>query len=152
MDNLNASLGERETARQQSQAETDELDGRLARSRNELNALELQRQGIGDILMGEVDGKRPDGFDYGNSPHEIFQADVMGKSIVQSTRAGTVGVAAATQAAAIYLGSFAVAQATVDGVVALEVETGLAADELGAGERDDAGAHAGRARGAQATT
>jgi len=80
-------------------------------------ALELQREGIGDIMMGEVDGKRPDGFDYGNSPHEIFHADVIGKSIIQSTRAGTVGVAAATQADTIYLGSFAVAQATVDSIL-----------------------------------
>ena len=52
------------------------------------------------------------GFDYGNSPHEISQSDVAGKTIVQSTRAGTVGVAAATKAETIYLGSFVVAEAT----------------------------------------
>ena len=45
MDQYDASLVERESARQKSQAEMDELDGRLNRSRNELNALELQRQG-----------------------------------------------------------------------------------------------------------
>ena len=45
MDQYDVSLGERESARQKSQAETDELGGRLTRSRNELNALELQRQG-----------------------------------------------------------------------------------------------------------
>lgn len=76
-------------------------------------ALALRRQGIGDVLMGEVDGKRPEGFDYGNSPYEASQVDFTGKSIVQSTRAGTVGVAAAARAGAIYLGSFAVAEATV---------------------------------------
>ena len=76
------------------------------------DALQLHRRGVGDLLMGEVDGKRPDGFDFGNSPHEIAQADLAGKSLVQSTRAGTVGVAAATNADAIYLGSFVVAQAT----------------------------------------
>ncbi len=75
-------------------------------------ALELYRRGIGDLTMGEVDGKRPHGFEYGNSPHEISQADLAGKTIVQSTRAGTVGVAAATKAKAIYLGSFVVASAT----------------------------------------
>ena len=58
-------------------------------------ALALRDRGIGDLLMGEVDGIRPDGFDYGNSPFEISTADVAGKTIVQSTRAGTVGVAAA---------------------------------------------------------
>jgi len=79
-------------------------------------ALELHRRGIGDLLMGEVGGARPDGFDFGNSPHEISQADVAGKTLVQSTRAGTVGVAAASKAETIFLGSFVVAQATVDAV------------------------------------
>jgi len=79
-------------------------------------ALELHRRGVGDLLMGEVGGARPDGFDYGNSPHEISQANVAGKTLVQSTRAGTVGVAAASKADTIFLGSFVVAQATVDAV------------------------------------
>ena len=81
-------------------------------------ALELQRRGGVDALMGEVDGKRPEGFDYGNSPYEVSQVDFNGKAIVQSTRAGTVGVAAAANADAIYLGSLAVAEATVKAVLA----------------------------------
>ncbi len=80
------------------------------------DALELHRSGVGDLLMGEVDGKRPEGFDFGNSPFEISTADVAGKSLVQSTRAGTVGVAAAENADTIYLGSFAVAQATATAI------------------------------------
>ena len=80
------------------------------------DALELHRSGVGDLLMGEVDGKRPEGFDFGNSPYEISTADVAGKSLVQSTRAGTVGVAAAENADTIYLGSFVVAQATADAI------------------------------------
>ena len=80
-------------------------------------ALELRQKGIGDVLMGEVDGKRPEGFDYGNSPYEVSQVDFTGKSIVQSTRAGTVGVAAAGNAQSIYLGSFAVADATVKAIL-----------------------------------
>ena len=80
-------------------------------------ALELHRRGIGDLLMGEVDGKRPDGFDHGNSPYEITGVDVAGKTLVQSTRAGTVGVAAAaSKAENIYLGSFVVADATVQAI------------------------------------
>ena len=80
------------------------------------DALELHRSGVGDLLMGEVDGKRPDGFDFGNSPYEISQADVAGKALVQSTRAGTVGVAAAANADTIYLGSFVVASATAKAI------------------------------------
>lgn len=81
------------------------------------DALALHRSGVGDLLMGEVDGRRPEGFDFGNSPYEISQADVDGKSLVQSTRAGTVGVAAAADAAdTIFLGSFVVAQATTEAI------------------------------------
>ena len=58
-------------------------------------ARDLHSRGIGDLLMGEVDGQRPEGFDFGNSPYEVSQADFTGKSVVQTTRAGTVGVAAA---------------------------------------------------------
>jgi 2-phosphosulfolactate phosphatase len=63
--------------------------------------------------MGEVDGKRPEGFDFGNSPFELSQADVKGLTLIQSTRAGTVGVSAARRADRIYLGSLVTAQATV---------------------------------------
>ena len=84
------------------------------------DALALHRSGVGDLLMGEVDGKRPPGFDYGNSPYEITGVDLSGKSLVQSTRAGTVGVAAAFDApdsTALYLGSFVAAAATVAAVL-----------------------------------
>lgn len=83
------------------------------------DALALYRSGVGDVLLGEVDGKRPPGFDYGNSPYELAGVDLTGKSLVQSTRAGTVGVAAAFAAPdtdTIYLGSLAVAAATVQAV------------------------------------
>jgi 2-phosphosulfolactate phosphatase len=80
-------------------------------------ALALRRRGVGDLLMGEVDGKRPDGFDFGNSPYEISQAEVSGKTLVQSTRAGTVGVAAASNAEAIFLGSLVVCQATAAAIL-----------------------------------
>src|SRR5262249_59137705 len=31
-------------------------------------ALALRRRGVGHLCLGEVDGKRPPGFDFGNSP------------------------------------------------------------------------------------
>jgi len=82
------------------------------------DALALHKKGVGDFLMGEVGGKKPDGFDFGNSPHEISQVDLTGKTLIQSTRAGTVGVEAAVNASEIFLGSFVVAQATVDAIKA----------------------------------
>ncbi len=83
-------------------------------------ALDLRRRGVGDLCMGEVGGVRPPGFDFGNSPSELAVADVASKTIVQSTRAGTVGMAAATGADALYGGSLAVASATVRAVKSLD--------------------------------
>ena len=107
-------------------------------------ALELRQRGIGDVLMGEVDGTRPEGFDYGNSPFEIAEVDFTGKSIVQSTSAGTVGVAASEKAATIYLGSFAVAQSTVDTILkdTPEVVSIIAMGDQGV-ERADEDEHCG---------
>ena len=81
------------------------------------DALKLREDGIGDICMGEVNGIRPDGFDLGNSPYEMLDADVEGKTLIQSTRAGTVGMSAAVNASRIYAGSFAIADATVRAVL-----------------------------------
>ena len=81
-------------------------------------AIELRRQGAGELCIGEVDGIRPEGFDFGNSPYEMSRAELMGKTLIQSTRAGTVGMAAATRAVEIYAGSFAIASATVDAIKA----------------------------------
>lgn len=79
-------------------------------------ALRLRDQGVGDICVGEVDGMRPEGFDFGNSPYEMTQASLEGKVVIQSTRAGTTGVAAASQAEAVYGASFVVADATARAV------------------------------------
>ena len=92
-------------------------------------ALDIRRNNpaIADILMGEVAGRRPEGFDYGNSPFEASSVDFAGKSVVQSTRAGTVGTAAAGAAGCdpIYVTSFVVAGATVRAVLAEEPQPTL---------------------------
>ena len=80
-------------------------------------ALQLRDEGVGDICVGEVNGIRPEGFDYGNSPCEMTQASLKGKVVIQSTRAGTTGVAAATQAEVVYAGSFVVADATAKAIL-----------------------------------
>lgn len=79
-------------------------------------ALRLRDQGVGEICVGEVNGIQPEGFDFGNSPHEMMQASLQGKVVIQSTRAGTTGVAAATEAKAVYAGSFVVAKATAEAI------------------------------------
>ena len=65
------------------------------------------------VLMGERDGKRVPGFDYGNSPFELKDIDLTGKTIVQTTGAGTQGLVNATGAEVMLLGSFVMANAIV---------------------------------------
>ena len=81
------------------------------------DALALRANGAGHICMGEVDGIRPDGFDLGNSPYEMTQAHVAGKTLIQSTRAGTVGMSAAANADRIYAGSLTIARATANAIL-----------------------------------
>jgi 2-phosphosulfolactate phosphatase len=76
-------------------------------------ALALRAAGVGHLCMGEVGGKRPPGFDLGNSPFEASQADLEGRTIIQRTSAGTQGIVAARQAARLYAGSLVTATATV---------------------------------------
>jgi len=85
-------------------------------------ARELRERGLGQILMGEVGGKRPEGFDYGNSPSELMYANLSGKTIIQSTRAGTVGVTNVSGADVIYGGSLAVAGATARAIASHKPE------------------------------
>src|SRR6516225_1107631 len=51
--------------------------------------LALREAGIGQICMGEVRGRAPDVFDFGNAPFEISGVHYHGKTIIQRTRAGT---------------------------------------------------------------
>ena len=80
-------------------------------------ALYLKSKGVGDLVMGEVGGRKPDGFDFGNSPYELKDVDLSGKTIIQSTRAGTVGVTNVSGAEIIYGGSLVVAEATTKAIL-----------------------------------
>jgi len=55
-------------------------------------ALMLRDAGIGQICIGEIGGRAPDGFDFGNSPFEILGVDFGGRTIIQRTSAGTQGI------------------------------------------------------------
>ena len=80
-------------------------------------AFKLRREGRGDLCMGEVSGIKVPGFDFGNSPLELSRADVRGKTLIQSTSAGTKGVVAAGGAEALFAASLINAEATVRAVL-----------------------------------
>ena len=81
-------------------------------------ALAVRAQGLADYCVGEVGGIPPEGFDFGNSPYEMSKAELAGKTMVHTTRAGTVGVTAAAQADQVYGTSLVNAKATVDRILA----------------------------------
>jgi 2-phosphosulfolactate phosphatase len=76
-------------------------------------AYELKEKNPEFLLLGEREGQRPPGFDYGNSPAEIEGVDFTGRTIVQTTSAGTQGIANAYHAEQIITGSFVNARAIV---------------------------------------
>jgi 2-phosphosulfolactate phosphatase len=77
-------------------------------------AFELRRLHPGWVLMGERGGIRVEGFDYGNSPAEVMGVDFSGRTVVQSTSAGTRGLVAAVGAEERVLGSFVTAGAIAE--------------------------------------
>jgi 2-phosphosulfolactate phosphatase len=75
-------------------------------------ALSLRERGVGQVCMGEVQGRAPAGFDFGNSPFEISGVDFRGQAIIQRTSAGTQGIVLANKAERLYAASLVVANAT----------------------------------------
>lgn len=66
------------------------------------------------ILVGERNEQKPEGFDFGNSPSQLLETDLNGKTMVHTTSSGTQGIANAKGADEIITGSFVNAQAIVN--------------------------------------
>lgn len=77
-------------------------------------AYRLKEQNPGYLLVGERNEQKPEGFDFGNSPSQLLNADLNGKTMVHTTSSGTQGIANATHADEIITGSFVNAKAIVD--------------------------------------
>jgi 2-phosphosulfolactate phosphatase len=86
--------------------------GIIATARVE-DAFQLRSNYAGSVLVGERDEKKISGFDFGNSPTEIMQADLHGKIVIHTTTAGTQGLINATRADLVLTGSFVNAGAIV---------------------------------------
>jgi 2-phosphosulfolactate phosphatase len=68
-------------------------------------AFKLKEQYKNSVLVGERDEKKIAGFDYGNSPTEIITSDLSGKTVIQTTTAGTLGLINAVNADMVLTGS-----------------------------------------------
>jgi len=80
-------------------------------------ALAARDAGLGDCCIGERHGRKPEGFDFGNSPAALSRADIAGKSLIQTTTNGTAGMVAASRAERIYAGALVTAEATVQAIL-----------------------------------
>ncbi len=76
-------------------------------------ALALKTLGRVDLTIGEREGLKPDGFDFGNSPTAMEYGDLAGKRLAQTTSNGTAAMVAAKGAARRFAGSFVNLSATV---------------------------------------
>lgn len=107
----------------------------LAAEVEEAEAIAASIQGA--VLMGEVSGVRPPGFQLGNSPGEIADRPevVSGRTVVHRSSAGTRCARAALNAAAepLYVASLVVASATARAVAEETSVTIVASGESGVG-------------------
>lgn len=68
-------------------------------------AFRLKKQYNNSVLVGERNEKKIEGFDFGNSPTEIIKADLTGKTVIQTTTAGTQGLVNTVNADLVLTGS-----------------------------------------------
>ncbi len=76
-------------------------------------ALKIKQENPEVLACGEVGGIPPKGFDFGNSPEQILNLDLRGRTIVQRTSAGTQGIIRSMNAGNMLAASYVVASATV---------------------------------------
>ena len=85
-------------------------------------ALKLKQQDPDLLLIGEIGGVPIEGFDFGNSPNQILNADpgtFSDRTVVQRTSSGVQGALAALKTAEeVLLGSYGLARATADYILA----------------------------------
>lgn len=78
------------------------------------DAFSLKKQNPDFLLMGEDEGIKIEGFDYGNSPFLIDKADLNGKTLIQRTSNGTKGAVNNLQAKKLITAAFTNANATFE--------------------------------------
>ena len=76
-------------------------------------ALALRGQFPDALVMGEVGGFPPEGFDLGNSPAALIGQDLRGRTLIQRTGAGTQGLVRSVKAETLLAASFVNAAATI---------------------------------------
>lgn len=76
-------------------------------------AFDAQKKYQDSLIMGEENGLLVPGFHYGNSPVEIAQQNLQGKTLIQRTSSGTQGIVRSKKAEQMLVSSFVIAEATL---------------------------------------
>lgn len=87
------------------------------------DALALKQNNLDMLLIGEREGKPLEGFNFGNSPSAVLNAEIAGKHIAHTTHAGTQGLTNAPNADEVLTGSFLNAAATARYILSKQPET-----------------------------
>lgn len=84
-------------------------------------AFNLQRTMPSAVTSGAVGGGAPiPGFDFGNSPSLLQNADLVGRPLIQTTAAGVRGLARFHFSPALFAGSLVIGRATARALLALQ--------------------------------
>ncbi len=86
-------------------------------------AYQLKKENPQFLLAGERHGKILPGFDFGNSPSQLSEIDIDGKTVVHTTSAGTQGIANAVNADEILGAALVNAKATAEYIKKVNPET-----------------------------
>jgi 2-phosphosulfolactate phosphatase len=77
-------------------------------------AFNLKAQFPESFIMGEENGVKPEGFDFGNSPVDISKQNLKNRIMIQRTSAGTQGLTRSKNHQILIAASFVVADATAE--------------------------------------
>jgi len=98
-------------------------------------AFALREQHSDYLLAGERKGRKPRGFDFGNSPLEFVQEVVEGRTVIMTTTSGTRALVGCRQAEHVLVGAFLNAKAVAKKAAEIAQSSGVNVSFLLAGEK-----------------
>jgi 2-phosphosulfolactate phosphatase len=99
-------------------------------------AYRLHRKHPDYVLVGERNGRKPEGFDFGNSPQELASEQVHGKDLIITTTNGTKALIGSKQAKWVLSGAFLNAGAIAKKAVEISDKEQVGISFVLAGEED----------------
>lgn len=99
-------------------------------------AYQLRREHPDYILVGERNGRKPRGFDFGNSPQKFTLEQIHGKDLIITTTNGTKALTNSKQAKWVLIGAFLNAGAIAKKVVEISNKEQIGISFVLAGEED----------------